>query len=558
LKEKFEIEIVEVDEKDIPVRKNRNVSIYWKDEKLTPKEVIKQYKNSKGKIIVVCNTVNKAQEIYTSLEGKIDGEVILLHSRFLEEDRKKKEDKLKEIFGQNSRKKGILIATQVIEVGLDISCDTMHTELSPIDSLIQRTGRCARWGGNGSVYVYEVGHAKPYIEKLIDDTRKKVKEISGSRLDWETEKQLVNDVLGEYVENWLKIENMAKILNTLAQAAFEGKRKLAEDAVRDVFSCEVSIYDDPYTLENAYKLKSIKIHVGVLRKFFKDYQPKMWKLVDKTFKDDVYSVVPQKISDAEEILPYGSYIIHPDYISYNENKGLLLKPKGKNFLIKEEKEERKELRYEYEKEPWVVHSKETLKVFESIFIPRYKFSIDKFARAWKIESNEFLEQLRIAILLHDLGKLNEEWQKKAGWNGKEPLAHYDKSNVKLPPHATISAYALSPIFDDWGETLGEAFYFALAHHHSVRASQYPKYKLINGLENFVNQILPQKEVSNKIIPRGGNGNLLKFPELINHEKLYRTYTFISRLLRLSDRIATGGSEDAILCYENWYGNVRCL
>jgi len=555
----IDFEKVDADEKDIPTRKNRDVLVYWEGRKLTSKDVMEKYNASKGKTIAVCNTVGKAQEIYGELKGKVDCELILLHSRFLEEDRSKKEEKLKEIFEKGSERRGILVSTQVIEVGLDISCDTMLTELSPIDSLIQRAGRCGRWGGEGRLYVYDIEKPNPYRKDLVDETRKKIKEIDGRKFDWKAEKALVNDILGEYAREWLKIENTARILNTLAQAAFEGNRKLVADAVRETFSCEISIHDDPNTLENAYGLKKIKVPVGVLRKFFRDSGPIMWKLVDNNIiSDEAPEIVSQQILRAEEIVPYEFYIIHPDHISYDD-KGLLFKPKGENFECIEQ-EERREFEHEYKKETWVEHSMRTLEVFESIFLPRYRFAIDKFAKAWKVEFSEFLEELRLVMLLHDIGKLNERWQNKIGWDGKEPLAHSGEDNVKsLPSHASISAHSLKDVFKGW--KMDKAVIYAIAHHHSVRASTIPMYEFITGWRDQILEVTEDVRLKInldeiKSRTRSRPPRLRQFPDIMN-EKLYRTYAFVSRILRLSDQIATAGGEGAVLRYENWHGNVRC-
>ena len=73
--------------------------------------------------------------------------IICLHSRFFNKDRKRKEERLKHLFGKKADKEeqAILIATQVIEAGMDLSCDVMHTEVSSIYSFLQRAGRCARF-----------------------------------------------------------------------------------------------------------------------------------------------------------------------------------------------------------------------------------------------------------------------------------------------------------------------------------------------------------------------------------------------------------------------------
>ncbi|MCC6014019.1 MAG: CRISPR-associated helicase Cas3' [Candidatus Verstraetearchaeota archaeon] len=111
--------------------------------------------NEYGKIIVIFNTVKDAISFYQKLS--IDNiPKILLHSRFNEEDKEKKINKLKEIKKSN---KYIVISTQVIEAGIDISSNLMITEIAPINSLIQRIGRFLRYEGenNGDLLIwYEV------------------------------------------------------------------------------------------------------------------------------------------------------------------------------------------------------------------------------------------------------------------------------------------------------------------------------------------------------------------------------------------------------------------
>ena len=559
LKKKFR-QLIEVDvsEEDIPSRKKRNVTISLSPGKLTSAEVKRKYEYSDGKLIVVCNTVSKAQELYEALKGKVDCELILLHSRFLEDDRREKEKRLKKIFGKESKSKenGILISTQAIEAGLDISCETMLTELSPIDSLIQRAGRCARGGGNGHLYVYDVRRPSPYRKELVKETRDNIKRINGEKLDWELEKQLVNNVLGKYTNAWLSMENTAEILSQLSQAGWERNRRLAESAVREVFSCEISIHDNPYSVENPYWLKKMNVSLWVLRKFFNEKQPKMWKLVDNNIISDEFSknnIVPQRVSCSEEILPNGFYIVHPDYVSYDRCIGLLFKPKGGNWsYIKKEKVEK--AKHGYKKEKWVEHSIKTLEAFEDILLDRNRFVIGKFAQAWKLEFEDFVNMLKVTMLLHDLGKLNEKWQKVAGWHkGEEPLAHSENPSLKFPSHAPVTAYALSPVLYKWGRSIGYVFYYALAHHHSVGAQRVPRFRFIDDWKNYVRELGVEEEILREIISSGGGKLAGKFPELAI-DKPYRTYTFISRILRLSDRIATGG-EDALLRDENWYGNV---
>lgn len=107
-------------------------------------EIIETCQNSRSTLIV-CNHVRTAQDIFNTLRNRIQKvnpeEIKLLHSRFNQEDRNRVEG---EIIGKSLPK--ILIATQVVEVSLDVDFDRAYLEPAPIDALIQRMGRVNRFG----------------------------------------------------------------------------------------------------------------------------------------------------------------------------------------------------------------------------------------------------------------------------------------------------------------------------------------------------------------------------------------------------------------------------
>jgi CRISPR-associated endonuclease/helicase Cas3 len=96
------------------------------------------------KVLVICNTISKAQEIYEKILGLTD-EVYLLHSHFIRKDRTLLEKKIID-FSCNCEKTGIWITTQIVEASLDIDFDILYTEMCSCDSLLQRMGRCNRIG----------------------------------------------------------------------------------------------------------------------------------------------------------------------------------------------------------------------------------------------------------------------------------------------------------------------------------------------------------------------------------------------------------------------------
>lgn len=88
--------------------------------------------------LVVLNRVSRAQALYAALRHR---GAALLHSRFRPADRRSIE---REVLAQGWH--GILIATQAIEAGVDITSKHMFTELSSWSSLVQRFGRTNRTG----------------------------------------------------------------------------------------------------------------------------------------------------------------------------------------------------------------------------------------------------------------------------------------------------------------------------------------------------------------------------------------------------------------------------
>lgn len=120
----------------------------------------------KGKrVLVVVNTVARCQEIAQALS---DINPVCYHSKFILRDRQKKE---KEILEKNP---SLVIATQVVEVALDIDFDILFTECAPPDAVAQRAGRINRKRErNGQVIIFRPGPGSDRI--YFDDTRKEQK-----------------------------------------------------------------------------------------------------------------------------------------------------------------------------------------------------------------------------------------------------------------------------------------------------------------------------------------------------------------------------------------------
>ena len=97
--------------------------------------------------LVIVNRVDRAQGLHKAIASLLQTEthpsLVLLHARFRPAERRVLEARLKEEPSEQGR---ILIATQAIEAGVDITSRTLFTELAPWSSLVQRFGRCNRYG----------------------------------------------------------------------------------------------------------------------------------------------------------------------------------------------------------------------------------------------------------------------------------------------------------------------------------------------------------------------------------------------------------------------------
>ncbi|AFK21715.1 CRISPR-associated helicase/endonuclease Cas3 [Pyrococcus sp. ST04] len=166
-------------------------------------DYIEEIADERGLVLVVVNTVSRAREVFRELKEKRD-DVYLFHSRFTTSDREKK-TKLVE-----SLDSGILVATQVVEVSLDIDYDVLYTEVSPLDSLIQRFGRVNRRGRkDGRAYIF-IPEGKrfylPYDKKSVEVSMGLVKELESA--ESELEYLRLNDRF--YEEIWDRYEGEIK------------------------------------------------------------------------------------------------------------------------------------------------------------------------------------------------------------------------------------------------------------------------------------------------------------------------------------------------------------
>lgn len=153
--------------------------ISFEDFKLELVEYINQ--NPGKNILVIVNTKNVARETFEFVCGEMDTENIdtyFLTTLITPFERKN----IIKLIKQKSGKQKVIISTQLVEAGVDISVNTVFRQLSPIDSIIQAAGRANRYNEKdevAEVFVFD-----------IDDKRKSSNFIYGNDLLIKTENVL--------------------------------------------------------------------------------------------------------------------------------------------------------------------------------------------------------------------------------------------------------------------------------------------------------------------------------------------------------------------------------
>lgn len=263
------------------------------------------------KVLIVANRVDVAQKLAIGLKDK---GARLIHSRFSMQDRISKEADVIDLLGKGSKDSGILISTQVCEVGLDISCDLLITECASADALVQRIGRVARWGGEGKVIIVNPEKSVPYVDRKLVKNGDFVK-ISfeylknNPKLDftsWEDTEAFCNQM--EYHVDYVEARNA---MGQLFEATLYADSIPYNLSARDEIYCTLFIIDHNENNKVPYsEVKSASFNVPFF--WFKKFWGKDDGGKKKGLKIAVYDLVEQRIKDfsvKNTPKPFGIYAI---------------------------------------------------------------------------------------------------------------------------------------------------------------------------------------------------------------------------------------------------------
>lgn len=185
--------------------------------------------NETKDIMVVVNTVDACQSLYEFLKEKLlahshidstmciddDGicragktELIVLSTYILPSSRLRRINRIRTDLCRK-----VIITTQLVEAGVDISVDVVYRDLAPLDSIIQAAGRCNRNNKKEKgifkvVLLKKDGHCRPfhsfvYDKVLVDATCEVLKKL-GQRF---SEKDLAKAI----TEYYAKVEERSRI-----------------------------------------------------------------------------------------------------------------------------------------------------------------------------------------------------------------------------------------------------------------------------------------------------------------------------------------------------------
>lgn len=161
---------------------------------------IKEWLRKGKKVLIVLNTVDEAIRVYEKYKSLVV-DSLCFHSRFIQLHRTQKERLILE--KEQLGKPLLLVATQVVEVSLDIDFDVLFTENAPIDAIIQRAGRVNRGrkkvGTKVVVFQHQIiSEEKIYPKNILINTFDLLKNRNGERLNEQLLTELVDQVYLNY------------------------------------------------------------------------------------------------------------------------------------------------------------------------------------------------------------------------------------------------------------------------------------------------------------------------------------------------------------------------
>ncbi|MBM4448229.1 MAG: hypothetical protein FJ015_03185 [Chloroflexi bacterium] len=475
----------------------------------------------------------------------------------------------------------------------------MHTEVAPASAILQRAGRCARFENEkGDIYVYQVPlnrkgelNYAPYLGEQATLSRKTweaLPSFAGENMDFMAEQRLVNLVHAEADGRMLDGLEQARYAhrNEMNKAIGQQEMGLARELIRKDDSVTVLVHPNPTVIENPYDLEGFSLFFGTLHGQFKEWQEAelpndeiTWLLKYPREKDSEEGedrpVRYEWISvDDQRSLSYSPlHVVNPRLARYDSNVGFRFAPggdfcsptlKGQPASVSAERQRG------YRRESYQEHIQKMLDFHQDRLSWELAYPAARLEQQMGLPAGSLERAVRLAIALHDVGKMDRRWQ---GWAhewqqrigspvaGDYMVAHTDynpddprhqaaeaKMPGSRPPHAAESAVAVLKVLHqllgapgpgDPALKLLKAIFTAIARHHSPQADSYKDFSLHHAARPTLAQVLVgvkgSEQVSQALEPSKKHQpitGLLVQPD--SRDELL-AYFLIVRALRLADQ-----------------------
>lgn len=587
--------------------RSRTFQVY--DEPLSAERILATHAR---RTIAICNQVQRAQKLYCELRRLTAGseiEVLLLHSRYTAGDRQQKEGRVRAEFGPTDApgKSLILVATQVIEVGLNITCEHLYTEIAPANAILQRAGRCARYvGEQGTVHIFRPPQREhpsqggepqfdylPYTADLCERSWASFAARQGRVVDFQEEQRIVDEVHteadGQLLDAMARQEGMlwSDIMSTLDTHDAALRSKL----IRRIDGVTVLVAANPQDVGNPFATEGFSLFrgsvVNIWRQLAADLSSNAegeiaWRMaypsVQERDPDDPASTPDirwHEVTDAELLWATPVVVINQAFCAYDADLGFRIVPPDQAnrwssppglFAVGNNRPG-----FGYRLERYDEHVRTMLTIFDRNFAADYAYLQRRLVERHSIPPGSLLAAVRLAIVCHDLAKLDKRWQRwvrayqaaidepltddhymavHTHWNPTEEQHRRARQQAdrqgKRPHHAGESAVAVSQIIAELigqaSPAIGRAICTAIARHHSPKTAAFEDYELHPDAATALHVALAEAGfpavASGPVMSRRGRNlePLLIRPDF-DHQLLY---LLIVRALRLCDGLSQEG------------------
>jgi CRISPR-associated endonuclease/helicase Cas3 len=350
------------------------------------------------------------------------------------------------------------------------------------------------------------------------------------------------------------------------------------DLIRKVDSRTLLVHDNPESLVNPFACIGFSLWHGTLRGKLEELEAwRKAKGLDWALK---YPVEVEEEEDAQAPIRYrwlhvrsvddiGTaflFVVHPALVAYDERLGFRFTEDGGGYRTEpvQQGTKRRES-YAYQLETYTDHIQTMLCLYRRDQPNRLAYALARLEQKTGFPVGGIDRAIRLAIALHDLGKLDERWQ---AWVRAyqaeigEPLddetfmavhTHMEtpeheaaacRIKIRRPPHAGEGAIAGAKIAHqvlEGNEGLRRAVITAVARHHSAQAGTFGEYRLHRSAQVALKAALEAAGLDGNLaadwLPQAPatklENQILRLPP-DNPHTWWLAYFLIVRALRLAD------------------------